>query len=130
MSSPAVKIKNFTDLITWQEAHKLVILIYTITKNFPSEEKFGLISQMRRSAISISSNIAEGFGRQGYKEKIKFYYLAQGSLTELKNQIIIAYDIHYLAQEKFTEITEQINHAHRLLQGLITKSKTFLNPKS
>jgi four helix bundle protein len=78
------KIKEFTDLIAWQEAHKLVLQIYELTKEFPKDELFGLTSQIRRSAISITSNIAEGFGRQKYGEKIQFYYIAQGSITELK----------------------------------------------
>jgi four helix bundle protein len=80
------KIKDFKDLNTWREAHKLVLMIYGATKTFPREEIFSLTSQVRRAAISITSNIAEGFGRQGYKEKIQFYYFAQGSLIELKNQ--------------------------------------------
>lgn len=130
MNNETQKIKTFTDLKAWQESHKLVLLIYTATKKFPKEETFGLTSQMQRAVISITSNIAEGFGRQGYKEKIQFYYLAQGSLTELKNQIITAKDIGYLNQESFKELMDQANISHQLLQGLITKSKTFLNHKS
>lgn len=126
----AKKIRSFTDLKVWQEGHKLVIIIYEITKKFPKEEIFSLVNQMRRSASSITSNIAEGFGRQGYKEKIQFYYLSQGSLTELKNQIIIAKDVGYLSEEGFRESARQANETHRLLQGLISKSKTFLNLKS
>jgi len=79
------KIESFTDLIVWQEGHSLVIKIYCVTKNFPKEEIFSLINQMKRAAISITSNIAEGFGRQTLKEKIQFYYMSQGSLTESKN---------------------------------------------
>ncbi|MEK7123354.1 MAG: four helix bundle protein [Patescibacteria group bacterium] len=124
------KIKDFKDLNAWQESHKLVVMIYKITKQFPKEEMFGLTSQMRRAAISITSNIAEGFGRQGYKEKIQFYYLAQGSLVELKNQIIAAKDVGYLNNENFEELIQQSDLAHKILQGLITKSKTFLNHKS
>lgn len=124
------KIKTFTDLKAWQEGHKLVIMIYKITKKFPKEEIFGLISQMQRAAVSITSNIAEGFGRQTYKEKVHFYYQAHGSLTELKNQILIAKDIKYLLKEDFDELVYQINIAHKLLQGLITKTKTFINHKS
>lgn len=124
------KIKTFTDLKAWQEEHKLVIMIYKITKKFPKEEIFGLISQMQRAAVSITSNIAEGFGRQTYKEKVHFYYQAHGSLTELKNQILIAKDIKYLLKEDFDELVYQINIAHKLLQGLITKTKTFINHKS
>lgn len=121
------KIKEFTDLISWQEAHKLVIQIYVLTKKFPKTEIFGLISQMQRAAVSITSNIAEGFGRQGYKEKIQFYYMAQGSLTELKNQLLIARDIKYIDNEQYFNINNQIEISHKLLQGLITKSKSFIN---
>ncbi len=123
-------IKNFTDLNTWQEAHKLVVLVYKITKNFPREETYSLVDQMRRAATSVTSNIAEGFGRQTYKEKVQFYYQAQGSLVELKNQIIISKDVGYLGNDKFEELVYQANIAHQLLQGLITKSKSFINPKS
>ena len=120
-------IKSFTDLKAWQEGHKLVLAIYGISKEFPKEEIYSLVDQMRRSAVSVTSNIAEGFGRQGYKEKVQFYYLAQGSLTELKNQLLIAKDIGYLKEKQFSEAASQANDAHKLLQGLITKTKSFLN---
>lgn len=121
------RIKSFTDLLAWQEAHKLVISLYSITKNFPKEEIYGLTNQMRRAGISISSNIAEGFGRQGYKEKIQFYYLAQGSLIEIKNHILIARDVGYLNEEDYSLLVKRANDSHKLLQGLITKSKEILN---
>lgn len=124
------KIKEFTDLIAWQEAHKLVVMIYRKSKSFPKSELFGLVDQMRRAAVSITSNIAEGFGRHGYREKVQFYYLAQGSLTEVKNQILIARDIAYLTTADFQDVISQANHSHKLLQGLIGKTKTFLNPES
>ena len=124
------KIKEFTDLIAWKEGHKLVLMIYEITKQFPQEELFALIDQLRRSSSSITSNIAEGFGRQTYKEKVQFYYLAQGSLTELKNQLMIAKDVEYLSLEEYNGLYDQANKVHQLLQGLITKSKTFINLKS
>ncbi len=79
-----IKIKSFTDLETWRVTHQLVIAIYKIIKTFPSEEKYAPIDQMRRCALSITSNIAEGFSRQSKKEKLQFYYIAKGSLTELK----------------------------------------------
>ena len=124
------KIKDFKDLNAWKEAHKLVLIVYEITKYFPKEEMFGLTNQMRRAAISITSNIAEGFGRQGYREKIQFYYLAQGSLIELKNQILTARDIKYISEDSFQNLIKQADLSHKLLQGLITKSKSFLNHKS
>ncbi|HEY4508266.1 MAG TPA: four helix bundle protein [Candidatus Paceibacterota bacterium] len=124
------KIREFTDLLAWQEAHKLVLQVYRITRRFPKEELFGLSSQMRRATISITSNIAEDFGRHGYKEKVQFYYLAQGSLTELKNQVIAGHDIGYLGVEDYGLLVEQLKVAHSLLQGLTSKTKTFLNHES
>lgn len=124
------KIKTFTDLKTWQESHGLVINIYKTTKKFPRNEIYGLTNQMRRSTVSITSNIAEGFGRQGMKEKIQFYYLAQGSLMELKNQLLITRDVNYLNKKQFSKLAVQANAAHALLQGLIRKSKEFLNHNS
>jgi len=93
------KIKSFTDLKSWQEAHKLVLDIYKITKIFPKGEIYGLTNQIRRSAVSITSNIAEGFGRQRMKEKVQLYYTAQGSLTELKSQLLVVRDIKYLDRD-------------------------------
>lgn len=124
------KINKFNDLIAWQEGHKLVLFIYEETKRFPKEESFGLTSQMRRSAVSITSNIAEGFGRQGYKEKIQFFYLANGSLIELVNQLLVAKDVGYTTTERWSKINNQAEFTHKLLQGLIKKSKEFLSLKS
>ena len=126
-SVSANKIREFTDLKVWQEGHKLVLIIYKLTKEFPKEERYSLIDQLRRCVISITSNIAERFGRHSYKEKIQFYYQSQGSLTELKNQIYIARDVGYITYEQFGQIIKQADQVHKLLQGLITKSKSFLN---
>ena len=120
------KIQSFTDLLVWQESHKLVLMIYQATKNFPKEELFGLTSQLRRAAVSITSNIAEGFSRQGYKEKLQFYYMALGSLTESQNQLLIAKDLNYLEQIEFNKIAKQTISVHKLLNGLIVKIKTFV----
>jgi len=115
------KIRTFTDLIVWQEGHKLVVKI---------EETYSLVDQIKRAAVPVTSNIAEGFGRQTMKEKIQFYYLAQRSLTELKNQLLIAKDVNFLKEEEFNTLADQANCVHQLLQGLIQKSKSYLNPKS
>lgn len=80
---PKKKIQSFTDLNAWKEGHLLVILVYKITKSFPKDELFGIVNQMRRCAVSITSNIAEGFSRQTFKEKVQFYCISLGSLTEL-----------------------------------------------
>ncbi len=116
---------SFTSLKAWQEAHILVLEIYKIVKKFPKEEIFGLTSQMRRSAVSITSNIAEGFSRQHYSEKVQFYSMAQGSLTELQNQLLIARDVFYITKEEFKKIAEQSILAHKILSGLIKKSKSI-----
>jgi four helix bundle protein len=77
------KIQSFTDLNVWREGHKLVVSVYKTTKNIPKTETYLLVDQMRRAASSITANVAEGFGRRSYKEKLQFYFLAQGSLTEI-----------------------------------------------
>lgn len=126
MPSATQSIKSFTDLHAWQEGHSLAVQIYKSTKAFPKEETYSLVDQMRRAAISITSNIAEGFGRQSYKEKVQFYYVAQGSITELKNQLLLARDIGYLKEMDFRMLAEQANVSHKLLIGLIRKSKEIL----
>lgn len=125
MNNDSIKIRTFKDLNTWKEGHKLVLLIYKITSNFPSNENFGLINQLRRAAVSFTSNIAEGFSRKTYKEKINFYSIALGSLTEVENQIIIAHDVDYLNQEDFLRVSEQIMVVNKLTNGLIKKSKFY-----
>lgn len=117
------KITKFTDLIAWQEAHKLVLMVYKATKEFPIEEKYCLVDQIRRAAISITSCIAEGFSRKSSKDKSHFYNLAQGSLIELQNQLIIAKDVNYLGKDEFYQIAEQSINVHKLLNGLIKATK-------
>jgi four helix bundle protein len=119
------KIKKFTDLRVWIKAHKLALSIYKTTKKFPKEEIFGLISQMRRCSISITSNIAEGFSRQSYKEKTYFYSISLGSVTELQSQLIISRDVDYLNKEKFNELFEDSINTHKMLNGLIKNSKKY-----
>ena len=130
MKTKSLKITNFKDLLAWQEGHRLVLLIYYFAKEFPAEEKYALAAQIKRAVVSVTSNISEGFGRQGYKEKIHFYYLAQGSLIEVKNHLEIAKDLHYISTEQYQKARTQSNHAHQLLQGLIKKTKSLLNPNS
>jgi len=100
-------------------------MIYKNTKDFPREELFGITNQMRRAAVSITSGIAEGFSRQSYREKVQFYSIAQGSNTELQNQLLIAKDVGYLAKTDFDNIANQSVRVHKLLNGLIKKSKSI-----
>lgn len=121
-----MKIKSFTDLNAWREAHNLVLSIYKVTKSFPDDEKFGLIQQLRRCAVSVSSNIAEGFSRRTKKEKAQFFYTSLGSVTELQNQLLIARDIGYLSKDLFQELANRTITISKLTNGLI-KSLKILN---
>ena len=116
-------IKSFTDLDAWKEGHKLVLIVYRITKNFPQSEKFGLTNRIQRSAISVTSNMAEGFSRQSDKEKVQFYYTAAGSLSELQNQLLVARDVKYITITSFKEIAEQTITVSKLIRGLIKSKK-------
>lgn len=120
------KIRSFTDLNAWKFGHQLVLAVYLLTKNFPKDEQFGLTSQMRRCAVSITSNLAEGFGRSSYKEKIQFYSISQGSVREIQNQLLISRDIHYLDPALFRELAEKTVLVHKLINGLIKSSKQFI----
>ena len=112
------KIKNFQDLKVWQKSHELALNVYKLTKNFPPEERFGLVSQMRRAAISIPANIAEGFKKRGTKDKINFYNISQGSLNELEYYMILVKDLGYL--ECVPEVESLVNEIGKMLSGVIT----------
>ena len=118
-------IHVFTDLVVWQEAHKLVLETYVVTKKFPRDELFALTSQMRRAVISITSNIAEGFSRKSKKEKTQFYTIAKGSLTELESQFFAARDIGYINISEFENISRRINSTHRLLSAFIKSTSNL-----
>lgn len=113
------KIESFTDLNAWKEAHKLVLMIYKMTKSFPKEEIFALTSQIRRAAVSIVSNIAEGFSRRSQPDKRQFYAIALGSLTETQSQLLIARDLSYLPNDDFNLIANQSVVVSKLINGLI-----------
>lgn len=121
------KIRSFRDLDTWQEGHKLVLSVYLIIKDFPGEEKYGLASQLSRAVVSITSNIAEGFARQTYKDKLRFYYMGLGSLVEVQNQILIAKDVGYLDNRSFQDVAQQTVVVSKLINGLIKKTKSFIH---
>lgn len=121
------KITSFTQLKAWQEGHQLVLRIYEIAKAFPQEERYALGDQMRRAAVSITSNIAEGFSRQSKKEKVQFYAVANGSATEIQNQLLIARDVGYLSQEDFQEVADQTVTVRKLLNGLMTSIRNSVD---
>lgn len=114
-----VKIRFFTDLLFWKKGHELTLHVYRITKTFPPEEKYGLTSQMRRSTVSITSNIAEGFGRRGKADKARFYDISIGSLYELQSQFLVAQDVDLVSKEDFTLCDGLIQEVRRLLLSWI-----------
>jgi four helix bundle protein len=116
-----VRISKFQQLEVWQEAHKLVLQVYQLTRAFPNEEKFGLVSQMRRAAVSIPANVAEGFKRRGIQDKIRFYNISEGSLEELKYYFLLSNDLKYIKDND--ELMTQAEIIGRLLNGLIVSTE-------
>lgn len=126
MQKEAIKIKSFTDLKAWQASRELVKATYKTTEKFPANELYGLTSQMKRASISIASNIAEGFKRDTMRDKIHFYIMAHGSLTELQNQAILARDLEFITASMFISLENLSVEADKLLTGLIKASKERL----
>ncbi|NDV47062.1 four helix bundle protein [Paludibacter sp. 221] len=112
------------DLIVWQKGIELVKDVYEATKAFPQAEQFGLVSQIRRSAVSIPSNIAEGCGRNSDKELIHFLYIVLGSASELETQFIISLELNFIEKEKANLIMSQLNEVIRMTSSLIKSIKT------
>jgi four helix bundle protein len=113
------KIQNFYDLTAWREGHKLVLDIYKITHSFPVSEKFGIISQLQRAVSSITANIAEGFERYHFNDKIKFYYQARGSNGEIQNFLILSRDLGFISEEVCKRNLEKSKEVGQLINGLI-----------
>jgi four helix bundle protein len=114
-------------ILAWQKAMALVTEIYRETATFPSDERFGLTTQLRRAASSVPSNIAEGKGRFSKKEYVQYLYRARGSLLEVETQLEIAHNLAFVTDERFAKLTEQIDDAGKTLNGLIKSvEKQFL----
>ena len=111
--------EGFKSLIAWQKAYKFALDIYPVTKQFPKDELYGLTSQMRRAAISISANIAEGYERQYRKEYIQFLMIAKGSLGEVENYLMFAKDFEFIKQDKYKELENQREELAKIIRGLI-----------
>ncbi len=116
-------IKSFRDLFIWQKSMNLVTVIYEVSSKFPSQEMYGLTSQIRRCAISIPSNIAEGYGRNSTGDYKRFLQIAVGSLFEFQTQIEIAFNLHYLSKEVFDDLLRMCNDLDKMLYSLIQKLK-------
>lgn len=111
--------KGYKDLIAWQKGMELVAAIYDATEKFPSHEQFGLVSQLRRAAVSVPSNIAEGKAHYSNREFVRFLRHARGSLAEIETQVLIAQGRRYLASDTATQLTQQLDELGRILSGLI-----------
>lgn len=115
--------KDFTEMPVWKAAFDLLLEIYKITKTFPADERFGLISDMRRSANSIVHNIAEGFGRFEPKDKTRFYKISRGSAYELMSQIMVSHALAYIKEEKSKEAL--LNDCKKIISHLNSMIKTL-----
>ena len=112
-------LKHFKELLVWQKSYKLCLKIYGIAPNFPSEEKFGLTSQIKRSAVSIPSNIAEGYGRKTTADYIRMLYISYGSVCELETQILLAGDLGFVEESVLDSLKDDIAEIERMLKALI-----------
>ena len=117
---------RFEDIYAWQKAHAFVLLVYRVTGHFPEVERFGLISQFRRAAVSIEANIAEGYKKLSKADKLRFFNISQGSLEECRDYIILSRDLGYISQIEFEALCISIEEASKLLnaycKGVINNS--------
>ena len=118
-----MRVFSFEKLIAWQKSRELALIFFKTTKQFPKDELFGLTSQMRRCSISISSNLAEGSGRNSFKDKARFTEIAYSSSLELLNQIILSFDFEYISEIEYHQIREKITEVNMLIDGLYKSQK-------
>jgi four helix bundle protein len=119
------KIKDFTDLEVWQRGKDLTITIYRLTSIFPKEEIYGITSQIKRAALSVPANIAEGFGRFHFMDKAKFFLNARGSLYELKSHLLISVDLKFTEIQQVDGIVKTIDELSLKLNNLISKTRNL-----
>ncbi|MBS2211604.1 four helix bundle protein [Carboxylicivirga mesophila] len=120
-------MKTYKEIHAWQKAMELVTDIYSITDSYPENEKFGLTNQIRRAAVSVPSNIAEGFGRNSLPDFIRFLNIARGSLFELQTQVEISLNLGFLARDNYGEIDAKTEEIAKLLNALIKSLKKKMN---
>jgi len=119
-----MKTKTFRDLKVWRKAHELTLEIYRITKIFPDEERFGLVSQLRRSSSSVATNLVEGYKRRGKKDFARFVNVAEGSLEETKYSVLLSFDLNYLKEDEFSRLNLLCDEVGKMLTGLYKKLTT------
>lgn len=116
-------LKSYKELIVWQKSIKLVKEVFLLTDKFPKSETYGLISQMRRAAVSIPSNIAEGYGRKSPKEYAQFYSIAYGSTLELETQLIISKELSFIKPEDFQKVNSLLEEVAKMLNSITSKMR-------
>jgi four helix bundle protein len=117
----SVKVKHYKDLIIWQKGMDLARRVYQLTTNFPPDERFGLVGQMRRAAVSVPSNIAEGQARHTTKEFLLFLSHAGGSLAELETQLLLSVDLGYCSQSRIVPMADEVSEIQRMLAAIRRK---------
>ena len=122
-------LKNYRDLKVWQKSYRLCLDLYRITRNFPKEERYGMTSQIRRAAVSIPSNIAEGYGRKTTSDYMRSLYIAYGSVCELETQVLLSGDLNYVNKENLQALKDNTKEVERMLKALIKSLENKrLNP--
>jgi four helix bundle protein len=121
------EILSYRDLDVWQQTRLLVKRVYQLSKQFPKEEQFGLTNQIKRAAVSIPSNIAEGCGRNHSKDSIQFFFISRGSLYEVETQLILAFDLEFISEAEVKTVFEQVTRCKKLLNGFINYYQTKSN---
>lgn len=111
--------KSFKDLTVWTKSLQLVKQVYQVTNSFPDSEKFGLTNQIRRAAVSIPANIAEGYGRNSSKERRQFIAVAKGSASELEAELLVSRELDFLDEKSFIEVQTQLSEVLKMLAGLL-----------
>lgn len=117
-------MKDFKELLVWQKSHLLTMAVYKITKSFPKDELYSLTSQIRRSAMSVPSNISEGCGRLSDKELAHFLVIASGSASELAYQLLLARDLNYISELDYDSLNAQLTEIRKMLNAFVTKLKS------
>ena len=122
-------METHKDLRVWQQSIEMVTSLYLATKAFPKDELFGLVSQMRCAAVSVPSNIAEGYARGTDREKLHFLRISSGSMSEIETQLMLSLNLGYVSQESFDELSEKVTSLWKQLNALISSLKKRLSPQ-
>jgi four helix bundle protein len=121
-----MRVKSFEDLTVWQEAHKLTLEVYKLTAKFPGSEKYGIVSQLRRSSSSVPANIAEGFGRATTRELLRCLQIARGELEETRYFVLLSRDLGYVTAQDYESVSQHCNSIGRLINALGSSLKRRL----